>query len=111
MIRVTFSLPGLKCDGIEIYLPLSPRVTLACLDPILVDLMVLEEALAGRSQEAEGWKQGKAAMLDANVVHLNSLQVIEAERFVFSQIDDFDLVREMIKDHPHLKTGPRAQIM
>lgn len=102
---------GLKCDGIEVYLPLSPRATLAFLDPIWVDLMAAYEQRAGRCMEAEGWKQGKAELLDANVTHLNSLQVIEAERFIFSPTDDFDLVREMLVSNPELKIGPRMQLM
>lgn len=49
--------------------------------------------------------------LDAeNVKYHNSLQVISAERFIFSLHDEFDMAREMLASHPTLKTGPRVEI-
>jgi hypothetical protein len=48
--------------------------------------------------------------LDAeSIKHLNSLQVYYAERFVFASRDKFDLVREMLRSTPKLKSGPRFQ--
>ena len=50
--------------------------------------------------------------LDAeNVKYHNSLQVISAERFIFSLHDEFDMVREMLASHPSLKTGRRIEIV
>ena len=41
-----------------------------------------------------------------NVLNLNSLQVKFSSRFVYSSEDDFDIVRQMIKDDVRVKTGP-----
>lgn len=46
----------------------------------------------------------------ANVENLNSLQIVWSERYIFSSSNDFDLARAMIKDHPHLKYGPRTTV-
>jgi hypothetical protein len=53
---------------------------------------------------------GKTTLqLDAeNVKYQNSLQVISAERFIFSIDNEFDMIREMLTTHPNLKTGPRV---
>jgi hypothetical protein len=41
---------------------------------------------------------------------MNSLQVIEAERFLFSADGDFSLAEDMLRTNPELKVGPRAVI-
>ena len=52
---------------------------------------------------------GAAVVLDSsNVAHHNSLQVANAERFVFSCNDDFSLAREMLQQQPELKGRPRT---
>jgi hypothetical protein len=45
-----------------------------------------------------------------NVVNMNAMQVRYAERFVYSRVDDFDLVRQMLSDDPRYRTGPRIQV-
>lgn len=45
-----------------------------------------------------------------NVENLNSLQVANSERYLFSSSDDFDLVRQMLDEHPELGTGPRFPV-
>jgi len=118
--------PGLDVDGIELYLPINPQLTLGLVCPTLTDalsdgaeryarLSYLPDARARFSSAAFGAR----SILDAiaggtpfscapeNVEFHNSLQVIEAERFVFSMSDDSRLVRDMITSDPTLRLGPR----
>lgn len=117
---------GLDVDGIELYLPINPQLTLGLVCPTLTEalsdgaeryarLSHLPDAHARFGSAASG----ASNILDAiaggipfscapeNVEFYNSLQVIEAERFVFSMSDDFRLVREMITSDPTLRLGPR----
>ena len=45
-----------------------------------------------------------------NVENFNSLQVIEAERFVFSCAGNFELIKDMLRTNPELKNGPRTTV-
>jgi hypothetical protein len=45
-----------------------------------------------------------------NVMHQNSLQVINAERQIFSRTRDFSLARCIIEADPTARTGPRLTI-
>ncbi len=45
-----------------------------------------------------------------NVVHLNSLQVAHANRFVFASNDDFSLVDEMLNANPELSGPPQLVV-
>lgn len=45
-----------------------------------------------------------------NVVNFNSLQILYAERYVFSNNDDFSLAREMIANNANVRCGPRIQV-
>jgi hypothetical protein len=45
-----------------------------------------------------------------NVMHHNSLQVINVERYVFSHNGRFELVHEMLKANPTLRFGPRMKL-
>lgn len=40
------------------------------------------------------------SLSDENVLHMNSLQIGFAERFVFSETDDFELARKMTEKGP-----------
>ena len=46
----------------------------------------------------------------ANVENFNSLQVAWSERYIFSTLNDFHLAREMLRDHPNLRQGPRSTV-
>ena len=50
---------------------------------------------------------GVLAVDPANVDHQNSLQVWNAERFVYCSNPKFVLIREMLQRLPELRTGPR----
>ncbi len=86
---------GLRALGIEIYLPLSSTLCLGFLCPTIK--LPFRIRLFG----------GALKLRPANVEHLNSLQVFNAEQFVYSQRDDFTLVREMLQQVPEVKRGPR----
>jgi hypothetical protein len=59
---------------------------------------------ARTDEHLEAFTGRTSLRLDAeNMKYHNSLQVISAERFVYSSHDDFDMVREMLASHPHLK--------
>ena len=86
---------GLRVPGIQIYLPLSRTLCLAFLCPTIK--LPLRIRLFG----------GTLGLRPANVEHLNSLQVFNAEQYVYSQRDDFALVRKMLQKLPEVKRGPR----
>ena len=86
---------GLGVSGIEIYLPLSSTLCLGFLCPTI--RRPIRVRIFG----------GTLGLTPANVTHHNSLQVYNAERFVFSTSDEFALVREMLQNLPDLKRGPR----
>jgi hypothetical protein len=116
---------GLACTGIEIYLPLSSKLTLAMLCPS--HLAERESLLAKVPSGVKLTPEQRQAIAHAtgflnacrsgapfpisheNVVRLNSLQVRTSTRFVYSAAASFDLVQTMIKDHPELKVGARMQ--
>jgi hypothetical protein len=93
---------GLNVPGIELHLPLTPKIVLAMYCPSLVEKLrnardIMATIAAGRpllcSRE--------------NVVNINSIQIAFSERYVFSNTGDFRLVREMMEDEPSLRSGPR----
>lgn len=91
---------GLECQGIEIYLPLSPRY----------QLMILCETLAFAMTEGEHFYSKTVLINEENVKLCNSLQVKYSERFVFSKRNDFSLVKEMIQRDPSFKNSARMTI-
>ncbi|CAN5908198.1 hypothetical protein BH11PSE8_BH11PSE8_42960 [soil metagenome] len=119
---------GLAVKGIEIYFPLTPTRALAMWCPSITDQIMQssEQLRLIRSQAPEMLKQLKdpdglerlaAALasdtpLDYEPTHIenfNSLQISNAERYVFSNGENFGLVREMLSAHPHLSRGPRMK--
>jgi hypothetical protein len=120
---------GLAVPGIEIYFPLSPMRALALWCPSH-EAMFREAAeriaSASRSkqrlsseiqhrfalinQTLESMKTGRPLIYESeNVKHFNSLQIRDAERYVFASSDDFSLAHQMIAEHPKARTGPRAR--
>jgi Protein of unknown function (DUF4238) len=117
---------GLNVPYIEIYIPLHKSIALRMLchqwyirmkegiriaedtairglgfvdmDPTRKAIAVIEE--------------NKLDLLDPeNVIHLNSLQVIHSSRYVYSSINDFDLVRDMLAKQPSIRTTPMPTIL
>jgi len=116
---------GLACKGIEIYLPLSTSLCLGMLCPSIGEQFrrayenfeVLDRLAPGLASATmsrpigtrlicEGLVTGRAVPAAAeNVMFLNSLQVIHSSRFVFCEIQRFDLVKRMIADSPKRRSG------
>jgi len=121
---------GLNVVGIEIYLPLSPTRTLGLWCPTRLELM--ENGLAELKRQSQQTPYSShqldqhrnaiehrimqiktGALLECapeNVMNVNSLQIAYAERQVFSSVDDFALVREMVLSNPSLRVGPRMKM-
>lgn len=98
---------GIACTGIEIHLPLQPDLLLLLLCQKAATAMIMHDYSWG-----ERIVQGRPIPLtDDNVTFHNSLQVISAERFVFSQTPDFALAAEMIREHPEVRQGPRSLVV
>jgi Protein of unknown function (DUF4238) len=108
---------GLGVPGIEIYFPLSATLCLGFLCPTIEQLIRGNHARArqmGAPISFDHWITAldgdQPLRLDAdNVTNLNSLQVIYAERYVFSANNDFKLLHEMLDSDERLKGGPRFQ--
>jgi hypothetical protein len=106
---------GLAVQGIEIYFPLSPLRALAMFCPSHGELFLAAAAHEGEVGFAHEVLRAMelGSPLDYPpecVLNFNSLQVRHAERFLFSNIDDFSLAREMIAAHESYKTGPRPTV-
>jgi Protein of unknown function (DUF4238) len=93
---------GILSPGIEIYLPLSPSLCLMMLCPKIVN--IAKEQL-GTGIKKSYWTDTPVQFERENVLHVNSLQVIRSERFIFSSSEDFSLADEMLKSYPHLSDG------
>jgi hypothetical protein len=114
---------GLAVKGIEIYLPLSDTLCLGLLCPTVEawlrnSLTRMESAKAGVEREIASLRsmisalEGKSVHRfdPLNVDHQNSLQVLNAERQVFSRTKDFSLARSIVDANPDARTGPRLSI-
>ena len=110
---------GLAVPGVEVYFPLSGTLTLGFLCPSLQEMIRNGQEKARRLNAPisfEKWVKAfdgdvPFAMPMESVVHQNSLQVANAERYVFSATPDFDLALEMVHSNPELKEGPRLTIV
>jgi hypothetical protein len=112
---------GFAVRGIEIYLPISGGLTLGCLCPTIQTMFAVANwrlqqsalpALARNEEFLKAFTGSATLQLDAeNVKYHNSLQAIRAERFVFCQHQNFDLLQEMLASDPTLRTGPRIEIV
>lgn len=106
---------GLAVTGIEIYMPLSPRRALAFWCPTHEEKLRAAKNAAGTRAGAVTVSEILTAIDNGtplsyrpeNVTHFNSLQIMNAERYVFSAGDDFDLIKRMLSEQPHLRRGPR----
>lgn len=83
---------GVTNSGIEIHLPLTPKLSLVALDPELFTL---------GPNKIEATKQG--------VIRENFLQIDSSKRFVYSQSKRFHLIRGMLKNNPHYKDENRSR--
>lgn len=122
----TASAIGIASRYVEIYLPISSRLCLLFNCPKLAEncraaIRQYEGLCAERTRPPHfdlsplrnilgAIESGAPMDCDpANVTNLNSLQVKFAERFVFSGVDEFSLVREMTESGS-LRHGPRVSV-
>jgi hypothetical protein len=120
---------GLTVKGIECYFPLTPNLALGMWcksyrEELMKGINNLDELSNTKPAVAmtfgDVWKNS-LDILEAikngtslkstseNVEHFNSLQVTNAERFVFSSNGNFSLVEEMVHSDPELRHGRRIQ--
>ena len=95
---------GLMVPGIEIYMPISARYVLGLLCPTLIATLCAHPRFRAAVDE-----HSPIQCDDDNVTFYNSLQVRYAERFVFSKVQNFELVARMIRDHPEYRSGLRIR--
>lgn len=108
---------GLAVRGIQIFFPISPKLALgfycpsikkefqeglASYNKFLNDGVQLEEKYIRAIEEAKIYLNAADTgslfyLKNENVLHINSLQIGFAERFVFSATNDFDLARDMVR--------------
>lgn len=118
---------GLASIGVQLYFPLTPTLALSLLCPTYLEMLIdgierIDWLLAGRLGEHSSLRalrkviSGRLEALLAgsmtevrpeNVEHFNSLQVLEAERYVFSVNNDFSMVKEMIQEDESVRWGTR----
>jgi hypothetical protein len=111
---------GLAVEGIEIYLPIGSELTVAYICQSVGEQYryvskQLHQIGGLLSEPAYTYLQsrdtGKALRLSLeNVRYQNSLQVLNAERFVMSSVNDFEDAGQMVKDHSSAKVGRRATV-
>lgn len=97
---------GLNNKGIELYMPLSPRLSVHVICPALAEAACLTPDISDEYLSAI--KNGTPVKLKPeNVEFANSLQVIWAERFVFGRHQsDLEMPLEMLRTNPELRDGP-----
>lgn len=118
---------GLRSKGVQIYFPLSPTLTLCLMCNSYLDTLIdgveridrLLSAKLGDASELQATRRSTIQIIESmltggvvrcrpeSVEHFNSLQIIEAERFVFSCKDDFEMVKEMIEADEATRRAPR----
>lgn len=92
----TYGNLGLLSEGIQIYFPLSVKISLLFCDPDLFGIL-----------------PDKVSVQEKNVVFQNHLQVACSTRHIFSMNDDFGLAKQLIAEHPELKdiNRPRFSVL
>ncbi|MGI6694767.1 MAG: DUF4238 domain-containing protein [Christensenellales bacterium] len=89
-VKVPFlSMVGLKSPGVELSMPLSPNILLVMIDGDYHNL--------SRSID-RNWHP----MNHQNVLHYNARCLSQSHRFIFSCIDNFDLLFELEKSDPQI---------
>ena len=87
---------GITNSGIEIHLPLSPKIHVWAIDPV-----------------SFGWIPNTHDVYDKqNIIRENFLQLKFSSRFIYSNTSRFHLIKSMLKDNPYYKEGsPKNEIM
>jgi hypothetical protein len=103
---------GIASDGIQIYLPLSSKLTLCLLCPnLILPFREKQRELDVRIPLLQAIDTGDSFVIPAEgVTYGNSLQVAQSERFVFSSDGQFSLVQEMLASNPELRKPARMVV-
>ncbi len=112
-----FHTMGLASKGIEIYMPLSPRLSMMLMCPSHMEALNWL-ALNGGEHFDDYSKRlyrsavtGNAFHFDPeNVTNVNSLQVMASERYVFARTPRFDLVQDMVNYNSRFRRGFRPVV-
>tara|TARA_B100001971_G_scaffold213155_1_gene245590 strand:+ start:181211 stop:182173 length:963 start_codon:yes stop_codon:yes gene_type:complete len=92
---------GLGSPNVEIYFPISSRIV----------LMLFEEGLYDGHISKEIKEDCIYELPEEYIRYINSMQVYQAQRQVYCEIDDFNLVDEMIKTNPEITSKDKPQIV
>lgn len=91
------SMSGFNSKGVEISFPFSPKYLLSIIDEEFAKPMILLD--------------DKIIQADRqNVLHYNSLQIIHSYNQLYSNINSFDLAREILSEEPELKNPDHSRI-
>jgi hypothetical protein len=121
---------GVGVPGVVVYFPLSPEFALGLHCPTIAEEIrkgqekfdnLPDEAFVTHPEFYAGYKETVQIMegfvegiplksRPENVEHFNSIQISNAERFVFSCDGNFALVEDMLRIEPGLKKGPRVVV-
>lgn len=118
---------GVACEGIQVHLPLDRKLTLGFVCPTIRRELKSSKRAAARNRFLSAHAERQDSFSKANEIiravdtgrplsfssenttFLNSLQVSNSERFVYSFDGNFDLAIEMVTTHPINRTGRRPQ--
>lgn len=102
---------GLVSPGVEIYLPISKQFAICFLCESWIEKFNTAYIYNRDDNIRElitAVKTGDAKHIQPeNVIFLNSLQVINSSRFIYSAVNNFELVSSMIAKNPKLKYPPK----
>lgn len=97
---------GLCSEGIDINIPLSPKLALHLVCPTLVPSPILAPELS-RAYSSALAGGPPVPFLSQNVEFMNSLQVIWAERFLYAKkAEHLEIPLDMLRTDPVLRKGP-----
>ncbi len=120
---------GLNVEGIEVYFPISPSLTIGMYCPTLLQSFKSEllnakaqlvlspnsdfptEPISNMEKLICCFETGEPmSLIKENVIHLNSLQVINGNRFIYSSNNDFELVENMLAKNDAFRSGNRVVV-
>jgi hypothetical protein len=113
---------GFAVRGIEVYLPLSPALLTICFlcKETFQNFATYFDSHHDRLDRGGRFEYRNfvnsvrrklpVACAPENVTNINSIQVVSAERYLFSNADRFDLAREMVASDSKLRQGRRLVI-
>lgn len=112
---------GFAVKGIEIYFPIGPSLTIELLCQDTFKELETTYKKHGKIKEEKGnfhlrnfvkkiRRKIPIECTKENILNLNSIQIVFAERFIFSNNDDFSLADKIIEENEKIRKGPRSEI-